>query len=236
MDLTSLPITHFTQSRMTLYHTPLSPECRAIRMMLSEKELEFSLQEEDFWQRRPEFLMLNPASQVPVLATDKGEVVCGSYSISEYLEEAYPEVQFFGSSLTERAEVRRIVDWFNQKFEREVATNILFEKLFKRLMGYGEPNSEAIRVGKRNLQHHLQYLGYLLEKRQWLAGDYLTLADIVAAANLSCLDYLGDMDWDSQPRVKDWYALIKSRPSFRAVLEDRVKGVRPPAHYTDPDF
>lgn len=231
-----MQISHFSQTELLLYHTPLSPACRKIRIMLSEKELDFSLQEEDFWARRPEFLALNPAAEVPVLTTDKGEVVCGAYSIAEFLEESYPEVQFFGNAVNERAEVRRLVDWFGNKFEREVSTNVLFEKVFKRLMGYGEPNSEAIRVGKRNLAHHLGYLGFLLEKRQWLAGDYLTLADIAAAAQLSSLDYLGDVQWEAHPRVKEWYALIKSRPSFRSVLEDRIKGVRPPDHYTDPDF
>lgn len=231
-----MQIAHFSQTELVLYHTPLSPDCRKIRIMLAEKELDFSLHDEDFWQRRPEFMALNPAGEVPVLSTDKGEVICGAYAIAEFLEESYPEVQFFGNALTERAEVRRLVDWFGSKFEREVSTNVLFEKVFKRLMGYGEPNSEAIRVGKRNLVHHLRYLGYLLEKRQWLAGDYLTLADIAAAAHLSSLDYLGDVEWEAHERVKEWYALIKSRPSFRSVLEDRVKGVRPPDHYTNPDF
>jgi glutathione S-transferase len=103
-------------------------------------------------------------------------------------------------------------------------------------MGYGEPNSEAIRIGKRNLMHHLSYIAYLLEKRQWLAGDYLTLADISAAAHLSCLDYLGDVEWGAHSKVKEWYALIKSRPAFRPILQDRIKGYVPPAHYTNPDF
>ena len=230
------PISHFSQTALLLYHTPLSPSCRKIRMMLLEKELEFELRDEEFWHRRPEFIGLNPACEVPVLSTDKGDVICGDYSISEYLEEAYPEVQFFGNSLNERAEVRRLTDWFDRKFEREVSTNVLFEKVFKRLMGYGEPNSEAIRIGKRNLVHHLSYIAHLLEKRQWLAGDYLTLADIAAASHLSCLDYLGDVEWEAHSKVKEWYALIKSRPAFRPILNDRIKGYVPPAHYTNPDF
>ncbi len=221
---------------LTLYHSPLSPACRKIRLMLREKNLPHQLKNEDFWTRRFEFFALNPAGEVPVLLTDKNQVVCSSYAIAEFLDETYPEVQFFGNSPTERAEVRRLVDWFDGKFDREVSQLVLFEKLFKRLMGYGEPSSEAIRAGKKNILYHLDYIAHLLLGRNWLAGEDLTLADISASAHLSSLDYLGDVPWESYPSVKEWYALIKCRPAFRELLEDRVQGFRPPDHYTDPDF
>lgn len=220
----------------TLYHTPLSPACRKLRVMLKEKDIAHQLAEEQPWLRRPAFFALNPACEVPVLTTLKGHAVCGSYAISEYLEELYPEVQFFGASIDERAEVRRLVEWFDVKFDHEVTQLTVFEKVFKRLMGYGEPSSEAIRAGKKNLSAHLEYMDFLLKQRNWLAGEYLTLADITAAAHLSCLDYLGDVNWEEKQRVREWYALIKSRPSFRGLLEDRTHGFRPPAHYGDPDF
>lgn len=204
--------------------------------MLREKEIGFTLIQEEIWQRRQEFFALNPAGDVPVLVHDKHVPICGSYAIAEYLEETFPEVQFFGASAAERAEVRRLVEWFDGKFNREVTELIVFEKVMKRLMGYGEPSSEAIRAGKRNLLVHLDYIDFLLAKRNWLAGEYLTLADITAAAHLSCLDYLGDMVWEHKPSVREWYALIKSRPSFRDLLEDRIQGFKPPSHYADPDF
>lgn len=221
---------------LTLYHTPLSPVCRKIRIMLREKELAHQLVEEDFWERRVELFKRNPAGEVPILATENGHNICGAYAISEYLEETYPEVQFFGSSTDEKAEVRRIISWFDDKFNTEVTQNVLFEKVFKRLMGYGEPSSESIRVGKKNMLYHMDYIAHLLMHRNWLAGDYLTLADITAASHLSCMDYLGDVPWEHHQATKEWYALIKSRPSFRNVLEDRITGFRPPAHYDDPDF
>ena len=204
--------------------------------MLREKHIEYALVPEDFWVRRIDFFRLNPAGDVPVLVTEKQQAIAGSYAITEYLDELFPEVQFFGNTPMERAEVRRLVEWFDGKFEHEVTQLVLFEKHFKRLMGYGEPSSEAIRAGKKNLQHHLDYIAFLLQSRNWLAGEYLTLADITAAAQLSCLDYLGDVPWDHAPTVKEWYALIKSRPAFRELLEDRVHGFKPPEHYVDPDF
>lgn len=221
---------------LTLYHTPLSPACRKIRLMLKEKQIEHKLVIEEPWARRMEFFSLNPAGEVPVMLTDRNQPIAGAYAISEYLDEIYPEVQFFGNTPLERAEVRRLVDWFDVKFEREVAQYILFEKVYKRLMGYGEPSSEAIRAGKKNLAFHMDYITHLLTGRNWIGGEYLTLADITAAAHLSCLDYMGDVAWEQYESVKEWYALLKSRPAFRDLLEDRVKGFVPPEHYTDPDF
>lgn len=221
---------------LTLYHSPLIPSARKIRLMLKEKNIPHQLKTEDFWLRRFEFFALNPAGEVPVLMTEKNQAIVSAYAIAEYLDETYPEVQFFGNSPTERAEVRRLVDWFDGKFDREVTQLVLFEKLYKRLLGYGEPSSEAIRAGKKNILYHLDYVAHLLQNRNWLAGEYLTLADISAASHLSSLDYLGDVPWEQYPSVKEWYALIKCRPAFRELLEDRVQGFRPPDHYTDPDF
>lgn len=221
-----------------LYHTPLSPYCRKIRILLREKELEFELAQENVWERRRELFALNPAGEVPVLVEQDGEVVSGGYAIMEYLEEAYRDnnKRYIGSSISERAEVRRIIDWFDRKFDAEVTQNILFEKIFKRLMSYGEPQSDAIRAGKKNILYHLDYIAYITAEHQYLAGDAMTLADIVAAAHLSTLDYLGDVPWEHNVRAKEWYAVMKSRPSVRAVLVDRIPSFRPPSYYEDPDF
>ena len=204
--------------------------------MLREKELDVKLHEEDYWLRRTGFFRLNPAGEVPVMVDENEAIVVGSYAITEYLEEVYPEVQFFGATAEEKAEVRRITEWFDRKFYREVYKNTVYQKVFKRLEGMGEPSSEALRAGKANLAFHMDYITFLLKDRNWLAGEYLTLADICAAAHLSCLDYLGDVMWEKHEAVKDWYALIKSRPAFREILADRITGFRPPSHYTDPDF
>ncbi len=221
-----------------LYHTPLSPSCRKIRILLREKELEFDLVQENYWERRADFFALNPAGEVPVLLEPDGTTVCGGYAIMEYLEEAYRDnnKRYIGGSISERAEVRRIIDWFDQKFDIEVSQNILFEKMFKHLMRYGEPQSDAIRAGKKNMLYHLDYIGYLTADRHYLVGEAMTLADIAAAAHFSALDYLGDVPWEHNATAREWYALMKSRPSIRAVLIDRVPSCRPPKHYEDPDF
>ncbi|UFN47386.1 glutathione S-transferase family protein [Roseomonas sp. OT10] len=219
-----------------LYHLPLSPHCRKVRLALQEKRIPFDLRAERVWERREDFLALNPAGMVPVLTEENGLVLADSYVICEYLDEAYPDTPLLGRTHAERAEVRRLVAWFDGKFDQEVTRNLLHEKQFKRLLSRGNPDGGALRAGYANLKPHLDYLGWLAETRTWLAGSHLSLADLAAAAHLSALDYIGDVDWSTNESAKDWYARIKSRPSFRPLLAERVSGVTPPSHYADLDF
>ena len=219
-----------------LYHLPLDPFSRKIRIVLSEKKIDAELTVEQFWDRREGFLALNPAGTVPVLQEPDGTVIAPSQAIAEYLDETFTDTPLIQGSPADRAEVRRLCAWFDMKFHREVTDHLFGEKLMKRFLGLGEPNSEAIRAGHSNLDTHLSYIGYLADRRAWLAGDHFSLADIAAAAQISCIDYLGDVPWEDYQEAKEWYARIKSRPSFRSILEDYVPGTRPPAHYTDLDF
>ncbi|KZD12315.1 glutathione S-transferase family protein [Oceanibaculum pacificum] len=223
-----------------LYHQWLSPFCRKIRLILAEKDLAFELKEERVWDRRSDFLAMNPACQVPVLVDDEAPnetaVLADSTVIAEYLEEVYPQRLLIMGSPVERAEIRRLSAWFDGKFDEEVTRNLVGEKLMKRLLGLGGPSSEAIRAGLSNIHYHLDYIGYLCERRTWLGGDHLSLADLAAAAHLSCIDYIGNVPWDEHGDAKEWYARVKSRPSFRPLLADRMAGSAPPAHYADLDF
>jgi glutathione S-transferase len=221
----------------TLYHLALSPFSRKVRVALREKGLDFHLKVEKVWERRPDFLALNPAGTVPVLVEEDGLVLADSGVICEYLEEVYPgERNLLGETPAERAEVRRLVAWFDQKFAREVTENLLREKMMKKFLGLGEPNSAAIRAGYSNVHYHLEYIAWLIERRRFLAGDKFSLADVAAASHVSCLDYLGDIPWAEHERAKEWYARIKSRPSFRPLLADNIPGAPPPKHYADLDF
>lgn len=221
---------------LTLHHIWLSASCRIIRLVLHEKGLSFAMCIEEIWQRRPEFLALNPAGEVPVLVEKDGRPLSGTMVICEYLDEMHPEPSLIGTSPMERAEVRRLTDWFERKFSTEVTHNLVEEKIIKRFLKPEEPNSQAIRAGKININYHLDYIGYLIERRKWLGGDTFSLADIAAAAHLSCIDYLGDVPWNEHEAAKDWYARIKSRPSFRPLLADHISGAPPPKHYKDLDF
>lgn len=222
-----------------LYHHPMDAFCRKLRLLLTEKDLPHELTLEKPWERRSEFMMLNPAGEVPVLVFVEGgaeRILCDSTAISEYLEEKHARPVLIGATPTMRAEVRRIIGWFEHKFYDEVTRNIVDEKAFKRLKGSGNPDSQILRAGYANIHVHLDYIGYLTERRNWLAGEQITLADLAAAAQLSTVDYLGDVPWDEHIAARDWYARIKSRPAFRPLLADHVTGLAPPPHYADLDF
>jgi glutathione S-transferase len=219
---------------LRLHHFPLCPFCRKVRVVLHEKEERPELQVLEPWRQQSALAALNPAAEVPVLE-DRDRVVCDSWAICEYLDETRPEPALLGKSLMERAEIRRLVAWFDTKFTREVTDRVWGEKLIKRIKG-DAPNSAAVRSGLANIRAHLDYIGFLFERRNWLAGDALSLADIAAAAQLSVLDYLGDVPWDGHPGAKLWYARIKSRPSFRPLLQDRLPGLKPAPQYDDLDF
>ena len=228
---------HSVTRMMILYHFPIEPLSRKIRIVLGELNLPVEYRVEEVWKSRDAFLHLNPAGTVPVLLDIDGTVVvAGAQPIAEYLNETRAEESLIPGDPPGRAEVRRLCDWFDGKFNREVTECLLGEKFFKRLRRQGGPDGAAIRAGRSNLDMHLSYIGYLADRRRWLAGDNFSLADISAAAQLSCVDYLGDIDWGNYIEAKQWYVKIKSRPSFRPLLEDRFAGMPPASHYADVDF
>lgn len=236
MRLFSLYTTHEEHDMRTLFHFWLSPYCRKVRLALAEKKLSFSLVLERPWERREGFMILNPAGEVPVLVEDNN-IVSDSTAICEYLEEVYMDLPLLGNTQpSTRAEVRRLTAWFDRKFNREVTVNLVGEKVSKRLIGVSEPDSRAIRAGQANIHTHLEYIEWLTERRRWLAGNSLSLADLAAAAHLSAVDYIGDVPWERHQGAKDWYMRMKSRPSFRSLLHEQIPGIPPVYHYSDPDF
>ncbi len=223
-----------------LYHHPLSPGSRKVRLALGEKGAPVTLREERVWDHRPEFMELNPAGEVPVLVEEDGTVLSGATAIVEYLDDINLGPSLMPREPRERAEVRRIVDWFDRKFAVEVSDAILYERVEKRFisaqMGGGAPDMEIVRTAMHNLRYHLDYVAYLIERRRWLSGETLTIADLTAAAHLSCMDYVGGVPWDAYPGAKDWYVRLKSRPGFRPLLADALPGMAPPRSYANLDF
>ena len=218
-----------------MFHVPLSPFCRKVRLSLAEKKIGVDLVEEKYWEADADFLRRNPAAKVPVLQLD-GIIMSESGPICEYLEETRPEPSLLPKDPVARLEVRRLVNWFDDKFHHEVTSKLLYERVNKKMMGQGYPDSKNVKAGAKAIKYHLDYMTWLLDHRRWLAGDQMTLADFAAAAHLSSLDYISDVDWNRSAVVKDWYAKIKSRPAFRNIRADQGPGFQPPRHYNDLDF
>ncbi|MGV6840144.1 MAG: FtsZ-binding protein FzlA [Planktomarina sp.] len=219
----------------TLYHVPLSPFCRKVRLSLAEKKIEVQLVQERYWEKGTDFMARNPAGKVPILKIDN-KILTESSAICEYLEDKYPQPSLLPGTPGARFEVRRLIGWFDDKFHSEVTSNLLYERVNKKIQGEGYPEAANIKAGARAIKYHLDYMSWLLDNRRWLAGDSMSLADFAAAAHLSALDYISDVDWNRSASVKDWYAKIKSRPAFRSILADQIPGFPPPAHYADLDF
>jgi len=229
---------------LTLFHHPICPRSRYVRLILSEYGIAVHLVEEKFWERREQFLVLNPAGELPVLVTEGQPPVPGASVIAEYIEETHPD-DFGGDRLlpqlpARRIEVRRLANWFNDKFHSEVSGPLVAERAFKRHMtqeqGGGPPDTDTLRAARQNIRYHLAYIGWLVRTRDWLAGDRLSLADLAAAAHLSAADYLGEVPWNEDEATKNWYARVKSRPSFRTILADTIAGLPPSKNYADLDF
>ncbi len=229
---------------LTLFHHPFCPHSRSIRLILDEYGLVPRLVEERVWDRREEFLALNPAGTTPVLVEEGVPPVPGAAIIAEYLDETRGDKlvqrRLLPRETGERIEVRRLMSWFNDKFFEEVSGALVMERVYKRFIpsgrGGGPPDTDIMRAARNNIRYHLAYIGWLVRKRDWLAGDSLTYADLTAAAHLSAVDYLGDVPWDEDETAKAWYARIKSRPSFRPLLGETLAGLPPSPSYANLDF
>ena len=227
-----------------LFHHPFCPHSRFVRLMMGEYGVAVRLVEERVWERREAFLLLNPAGTTPVLVEEGHPAVPGADVIAEYLDETrgaeLDDRRLLPTEPGTRVEVRRLTGWFNAKFFEEVTNLLVVEKIYKRHMsvnhGGGPPDTQAIRAARSNIRYHLAYIGWLMRGRTWLAGERLSYADLAAAAQLSVADYLGDVPWNEDEGAKNWYARVKSRPSFRTILADTLPGMPPSATYADLDF
>ena len=229
---------------LTLFHHPFCPHSRFVRIAAGEYGLNPKLVEERPWERRDEFLVLNPAGTTPVLLEEGRPPVPGASIIAEYLDETRGESlnshRLLPTDVGGRVEVRRLLSWFNDKFFAEVSGPLVMERVLKRRMtpaqGGGPPEPDAIRAALSNIRYHLSYIGWLVGTRDWLAGERMSYADLAAAAHLSVIDYLGDVPWNQDEAAKSWYARVKSRPSMRPLLLESYPGIPPSKTYADLDF
>ena len=211
-----------------LTHLVLSPTSRLVRLMLGEKRIACDL-----------IAAEDALAHLPVFRELDGTVVVGLWAIIDHLENEHPERALLPASAAERAEALRLFDWAMNNFHEEATKRIVFEKASQTQTGSLDrrpPNMETVRLGRVTLKEALPALGTLAETRGFLAGRDVSLADLAIAAHLSALDYFGEVPWAEQLALTEWYARMKSRPSFRPLLSDRVPGQPPVSHYAELDF
>ena len=224
-----------------LHQFPLCPFSRKVRLLLGEKGVGYDLVRESPWMRRDEFLHLNPAGQTPVMVADgsgaeAGAVLVDSQAICEYFEETVEKSAMINGTALGRAEIRRLVSWFDTQFYQDVTGPLLHERAIKRVSQSAPPDARALRESMKAAVGHLDYTDYLLDHRNWMAGATLSLADLAAAAQISVVDYLGGIDWKGHEQTARWYRGLKSRPSFRPLLSERMEVIGPSPHYANVDF
>jgi glutathione S-transferase len=220
-----------------LYQFPLCPFSRKVRLALAEKGVAHELVRENPWEKRDEFADLNPTGQTPVMVEEsRGIVLIDSTAICEYFEETVDRAPMIPGTAPNRAEVRRLVAWFDEGLYDQVVGPLMNERMVKRLVNRDPPDTRALRDAMKTADAHIDYIDYLLDHRRWLAGAALSLADLTAAAHLSVADYLGGIDWRGHKQTADWYMVMKSRPSFRPLLSERMDVISPPIHYDKVDF
>lgn len=216
---------------LKLIHHPVCPHSRFVRLALHEYNLAVRLIGERIWQRRKEFLILNPAGTLPVLLIDGQYPIPGAAIIAEYLAETQGQ-DINGRRLlpcepSVRIEVRRLMYWFNDKFFADVSGPLTAER-YKQYMppdaGGGSRDYALIRAARENIVDHFAYIDLLVRRHDWLAGDHLTYADLAAAAHLSVIDNLDDLFWAEAKTAQTWFARLQSRPSYRSLLSEGWKG------------
>jgi glutathione S-transferase len=215
-----------------LYQFPLCPFSRKIRLLMGEKNIAYELVREDPWAASDLFFNLNPAGRTPVAVDEERNIVLAdSRAIAEYFEETVDRSPMINGTAAGRAEIRRLVALFDENFYGDVTAPLLNERMKKRIVLRQPPDSGVLREAMKLAHGHLDYMDWLIDNRPWLAGSTMSMADLAAAAQISVADYLGGIDWTGHEQTRGWYAVFKSRPSFRPLLTERMEVIKPPAHY-----
>jgi glutathione S-transferase len=215
----------FFMRRLT--HLMMSPPSRFVRLLIGEKRLTCdATNAEDMFAHLPVF-------------TDLDGTKCeGLWAIVDHLEGSYPDHPMVPEDANQRGETLRLLDWALGPFQENVTRRIVYEKAAQKFTGAPArraPDMEVIRMGRDMLRTALTQLGEAAERNGYLVSRDCTMGDLAVAAHLSALDYFGEVPWKDFSAAAEWYLRIKSRPSFRTLLSDRLPGQPPVSYYAELD-
>ncbi|MDH5796013.1 MAG: glutathione S-transferase family protein [Anaplasmataceae bacterium] len=217
-----------------LNYNPISVQCRKLLVFMHEVRVEFELKKVKYISKINS--IYDPTLPHPILIDQRNEIFDGD-AACQYIHEMHNIYKnLYGSNASCRAEVRAMYNFLENKMYNEAVFIIINERIVKFIYENSSPDSIALNNSKKKIAFYLEYLDCLLDSHQWLVPYGFSIADISAAAQISILDYLNDVSWEKYARLKDWYAVIKSKPSFKAILNSRIQGFYPSRHYSDLDF
>jgi glutathione S-transferase len=188
----------------------------------------------EYWKDIDQICVMNPAGEIPILKTED-LIIVDSLNIIEYIAQKL-DLKNFDDDIRINCEIRRLNNWCNNKLYREVVKIFIDEKIIKPKIINSTPDTQIIRIARKNLIAHFQYFTTILKKREWIAKNSFCISDVVLSSHISVLDYLNEINWEKYPEIKQYYCIIKSQPSFRGILEDIIIGFTPPEHYLLLDF
>lgn len=196
-----------------LYHFPLSPNSRKVRIALIEKGLEFERVHIDFGkkeQKHPDYLKIHPFGQVPAL-DDDGFIVYDSTIINEYLEDEYPHPPLLPSDSEGRARARMMEDFRDNHFNPPFV-DIIHEVRSK---SEGDRDLKLIERSKGEIVKCFGRIERELEGREYLAGGF-SLADIAFMPDFDLLERY-EVPLDAKYKnIRAWIERLKARPSYAA--------------------
>ena len=225
------------ENRILYYHT-LIPGCRAIRFILEDYKIPYRSIPTQVWNPTDAFHQLSPFGDLPVLCESQHAYV-GLSPCLEYLADhhCHRGAHLMGKNAVTKGESRRLIQLFQNQFFNQVIETIVFEKAYPKEMQLKyDPDLDAIREGIKALKEYCGYFSTLIENRYNLVSDQVLGADMVAACSFSLLDFFGHLNWSDYRPLKEWYLRIKSKPAFRALLEDKIYGFTPSKFYKNLDF
>ncbi len=202
---------------MKIYDSTLAPNPRRVRIFLAEKGIEVPYEQINLAKaenRSPEFLKINPLGGIPVLELDDGTHIAESVAICRYFEEQQPEPPLMGTDAKDRA----VVEMWQRRMELNVLlltaqtfrnTHEFFKGRIPQVAEYGE-------VCRKAAESSLKWLDEELAKREFIAGDRFTIADITALCGIDFGRVSGIKIAPDQKNLERWHETISARPSAKA--------------------
>jgi glutathione S-transferase len=194
-----------------------------VRLALLEKGIAFEEDENCRPSQKDEWLARSPMGKVPILEVD-GATLTESQVICEYLEDAYPEKPLYPKDPIARAKVRELVTHIEWHME------MVARRLYAQAFFGGTVSDEVKQSVAKDIARGARTLKALVRFDPFFAGKELTLADVTAfihlpLVSLSTKIVLGQDALEGVPQVKDALKMLRARPAFARVDEDRKAAV-----------
>lgn len=207
---------------MKLYHFPISPNSRRVVAVIHHLGLECELIALDLTKGEhltPEFISLNPNHMIPTLV-DGDTVLWESNAIMQYLCGKVGDDSLWPKDPKKQAEVSRWLFWQAAHFGSACSV-FIFERLVKKFLNLGEPNSAEIAKGEERFHRFAKVLNEYLVGREWLEGNHVTLADYSVGSFLD-LTEMAQYPMEGYDEIKRWYKNIEQLPAWQSSMPSKI--------------